>query len=133
MENLSPHRHASPTPPLRLLSPFLNPHARDDARITRARDVQVLLADPPPRLGFSGFLLREAAGGASSVPVLPLGCPLLSRFCAPRLRCLGTTTEELVPTPGGRAVELDELDPLLMLLLLLFAAPDEDASLGGSC
>ena len=132
MENWSPHRHASPTQLLRRLSPFLNPHAGNDARMTRARDVQVLLAAPPPRLGFSGFLLREAAGGASSVPVLPLGCPLLSRFCAPRLRCLGTTTEELVPTPGGRAVELDELDPL-RLLLALVAAPDDDSSLGGGC
>ena len=132
MENWSQHRHASPTQLLRRLSLLLNPHARNDVRITRTRVVQLLLAAPPPRLGFSGILLREAAGGASSVPVLPLGCPLLSRFCAPRLRCLGTTTEELVPTPGGRAVELDELDPL-RLLLVLIAAPDEDSSLGGGC
>ena len=132
MENWSQHRHASPTQLLRRLSLLLNPHARDDDRITRTRVVQILLAAPPPRLGFSGFLLSlGAAGGASSAPVLLLGCPLLSRSCALRLRCLGTTIEELVPTPGGRAVELDELDPLRLLLLVLFAAPDEDSSSGG--
>ena len=132
MENWSQHRHASSTQLLRRLSLLLNPHAGTDVQITRTRVVQVLLTAPPPRLGFSGFLLREAAAGASSVPVLPLSCPLLSRFCAPWLRCLGTTTEELVPTPGGRAVELDEPDPL-RLLLALISAPDEDSSFGGGC
>ena len=43
----------------------------------------------------------------------------------------GNYDQGAVPTPGGRAVELDELDPLRLLLLVLCTAPDGDSSSGG--
>ena len=54
-------------------------------------------------------------------------------FALPRRRRLGTTSEELTPTPGGRAVELDELDPLLLLLVLAAAPEDTSLSPGADC
>ena len=69
-----------------------------------------------------------AAGGASSVPVCFWAVHYFRGFAPPRLRCLGTTAEELAPTPGGRAVELDELKPLLLLLVLAAAPADTSLS-----
>ena len=37
---------------------------------------------------------------------------------------MGTTSEELASAPGGRAVELDELEPLVVLPVL--AVDDDD-------
>ena len=53
----------------------------------------------PPRFGLRAFLYNLD-------------------FALPRRRRLGSTPEELASAPGGRAVELDELEPLVVLPVL---------------
>ena len=55
---------------------------------------------------------RCAAGPSSSFSV----------FALPRRWRFGSTPEELASAPGGRAVELDELEPLVVLPVLLASA-----------
>ena len=65
----------------------------------------------PPRLCFRAFLYS-------------LG------FALPRRRRLGSTPEELASAPGGRAVELDELEPLVVLPVLLASTRESSSSPG---
>ena len=51
-------------------------------------------------------------------------------FALPRRRRLGSTPEELASAPGGRAVELDELEPLVVLPVLPAIPRDSSLSPG---
>ena len=63
---------------------------------------------------------RCAAGPSSSV----------SFFALLRRRRLGSAPEELASAPGGRAVELDELEPLVVLPVLLASTRESSSSPG---
>ena len=65
----------------------------------------------PPRLCFRAFLYNLD-------------------FALPRRRRLGSTPEELASAPGGRAVELDELEPLVVLPVLPATPRDSSLSPG---
>ena len=102
----------------------------EGAPATRALIRVKCFAYPHPYRGssvlFFSELLEEpvpprcAAGPSSSFSV----------FALPRRRRFGSTPEELASAPGGRAFELDELEPLVVLPVLPASTRESSLSPG---
>ena len=88
---------------------FAYPHPYRGSSVLFFSELQEVPA--PPRLCFQAFLYNLD-------------------FALPRRRRLGSTSEELASAPGGRAVELDELEPLVVLPVLPASPRDSSLSPG---